>query len=298
MLTDLSAFPLTPIHDDRIEHDAFVKLIERLAAAGVDSITVLGSTGSYVYLDREERSTVIRLAIEHADGIPVFAGVGHVRTREVLRLVDDAQDAGVAGVLLAPVSYQPLTDDDVVGLFTEVSARLSVPLIVYDNPGTTRVHFTDELFARVGELPRVAAVKIPPLEGDLASATARVERLRGVLPSATTIGISGDSGAALGFAAGCDAWYSVIGGTLPEPALRITRAARSGDHACAQQQSDRLKSFWDLFARHGSYRVVAAIVELLGLATQPCLPRPVLGLTGDAREDVRAALRSLDGVKS
>lgn len=47
-------------------------------------------------------------------------------------------EGGASGVLLAPVTYQALTDDEVHGLFEDVTAELSVPLIVYDNPGRSR----------------------------------------------------------------------------------------------------------------------------------------------------------------
>jgi 4-hydroxy-tetrahydrodipicolinate synthase len=83
MFTGLSAFPLTPLANDAVDEPAFVHLIERLAEAKVDSITALGSTGSYVYLGSEERSRVARLAVEHASGTPVFIGVGALRTSHV-----------------------------------------------------------------------------------------------------------------------------------------------------------------------------------------------------------------------
>ena len=44
----LSAFPLTPTDADGVvDTDAFAVMIDRLVAAGVDSIAVLGSTGTY-----------------------------------------------------------------------------------------------------------------------------------------------------------------------------------------------------------------------------------------------------------
>ncbi|MEU5334304.1 dihydrodipicolinate synthase family protein [Streptomyces asoensis] len=128
MFTGLSAFPLTPIPGNgSVDKKAFAALVGRLATAGVDSIGALGSTGSYAYLTREERARVARIAVEHADGVPVIVGIGALRTRQVLQAAEDAQNSGAAGVLLAPVSYQPLTDDDVFGLFEEVTANLSVP---------------------------------------------------------------------------------------------------------------------------------------------------------------------------
>ncbi|PWV69081.1 dihydrodipicolinate synthase family protein [Halomonas sp. A11-A] len=144
MLTGLSAFPLTPMNESTIDEAAFVRLVERLVAAGVDSIGALGSTGNYAYLSPAERGRIARLAVAHAGDVPVIVGISALRTRDVLTLAEDAQAAGASAVLLAPMSYQPLADEEVFGLFEAVSARLSVPLCVYDNPGTTRFQFSDE----------------------------------------------------------------------------------------------------------------------------------------------------------
>jgi len=139
MFSGLSAFPLTPMNEQGIDDAAFVPLVQRLADAGVDSIGALGSTGSYAYLTREERSRVARLAVANAGGVPVIVGIGALRTREVLALAEDAQQAGASAVLLAPVSYQKLSSDEVYGLYKAVAHELSVPLCVYDNPGTGSV---------------------------------------------------------------------------------------------------------------------------------------------------------------
>lgn len=46
MFAGLSAFPLTPMDERGIDEAAFVRLVARLAEAGVDSIGALGSTGN------------------------------------------------------------------------------------------------------------------------------------------------------------------------------------------------------------------------------------------------------------
>jgi len=294
MLTGLSTFPLTPLRDDTFDATSYARIIERLARAGVDSITALGSTGSYMYLDRQERERVVRTAVEHAEKVPVLAGIGAMRTTQVHRLAEDAQSAGVSGVLLAPVTYQALSDDEVFGLFEDVTAELSVPLVVYDNPGTTHVHFTDELYARIAALPQVASIKIPALPREPEAAHQQLKQLRKHVPGSVTLGISGDGTAVNGLIAGCDAWYSAIGGTLPEPALNITRAALSGDHAVALAESQKLEPLWALFAEHGSLRVTAAIAEELGLVAADCLPRPVQGLSRPERARVAQILGALN----
>ncbi|WDZ93537.1 dihydrodipicolinate synthase family protein [Nocardiopsis sp. HUAS JQ3] len=293
MFTGLSAFPLTPLDDDRFDERAYAGLVTRLAEAGVDSIGALGSTGSYAYLGREERRRAARTAVQHADGTPVVVGIGALRTSHVQALAQDAQQAGASAVLLAPVSYQPLTDEDVFALYETVAAELSVPLVVYDNPGTTHFTFSTGLYARVAALPAVAAIKIPPVPADPAAARERVAAVRAAVPDHVTIGISGDGVAATGLNAGCRAWFSVVGGTLPAAALPLVRAALGGDAEGAAAESERLRPLWELFASHGSLRVIAAIAEHLGLVAPNCLPRPILGLPAAERERVARVVEQL-----
>ena len=72
-----------------------VRLVQRLAAAEVDSIGLLGSTGTYAYLTRAER----RRAVEAAAGclrgrVPLIVGVGALRTDDAQDLARDAEAAG------------------------------------------------------------------------------------------------------------------------------------------------------------------------------------------------------------
>lgn len=291
MFTGLSAFPLTPLRNDAVDEASFSALVNRLAESEVDSIAVLGSTGSYAYLSPDERRRVVRLAAANAGSKPLIVGVGALRTSDVLANVRCAEDAGAAGILLAPVSYQALTDDDVFGLFSNVTGATDVPVIVYDNPGTTHFTFSTELFGRIAELPGIASIKIPPVSA--AAARARVDEVRAVVPESVTLGISGDAAAAHGLSAGCDAWYSAVAGTLPEPAVRITRAVAEGRFDDATAESDRMAPLWELFAEHGSVRVIAAVAEHLGLVPQSCLPLPVRGLDAVDRRRVAGVVEEL-----
>ncbi|MFF0155948.1 dihydrodipicolinate synthase family protein [Streptomyces sp. NPDC005263] len=293
MFHGLSAFPLTPANEDGIDSTAYAALVARLAAAGVDSVGALGSTGSYAYLTREERAHALKIAVEAAHGTPVIAGIGALRTSHVLALAEDAQKAGASAVLLAPMTYQPLTEDEVFGLYEDVTRELSVSLCVYDNPGTTHVHFSDELHGRIAQLPNVGSIKIPGVPDDPAQAKARIDTLRALVPDKVTIGVSGDWMAARGLNAGCDAWYSVIGGTFPLTALALTRAAQAGHAGPAAGMSDGLEPLWTLFRRHGSLRVMCAAASHLGLTGEPNLPRPLRGLDDAAHRDVVEALDAL-----
>lgn len=295
LFTGLSAFPLTPLADDEIHEAAFVGLIQRLSTAGVDSITVLGSTGSYAYLTAYERDRIAHLAVEHAGTTPVFVGIGALRTSQILTNIDSAQRAGAAGLLLAPMTYQPLTEHDVLELFDTVTQHTDLPIIVYDNPGTTHFTFSTELYARIAALPGIASLKIPGVPAEPAKAREHVTAIRAIIPDHVTIGVSGDAFAANGLTAGCDAWYSVIGGTLPDLALAITRAIQQHRNDDALQEAQRLTPLWHLFTGFGgSLRVTAAIAEYLGLVPYQSLPLPIQGLSHSQRARVAEVVDALE----
>lgn len=295
MFSGLSAFPLTPMNENGVNQADFVTLIERLCLAEVDSIGVLGSTGNYAYLSLEERMQITHMAVKHAGKIPVIAGISALRTRDILALADQAQSAGVSAVLLAPMSYQKLSEDEVFGLYESVTRELSIALCVYDNPGTTRFEFSDELHARIAQLPNVRSIKIPGVPAVLEDAKARVKRLRAMLPSNVTIGVSGDAFGAVGLNAGCEVWYSVIGGLFPKTTLAIARAALSGNASESVRLSEQLRPIWDLFSQNGgSLRVIATAAELQQLIKVPSLPLPLRALEGPAREKLFALLNELE----
>lgn len=295
MFTGLCAFPLTPVTPADFDERGFIRILERITSAGVDSIGVLGSTGSYAYLTRQQRSHIAGIAKSHAGDIPVMVCVGAISADEVLRLADDAQAAGADALLLPPVSYQPLTDDEVFGLFELLAQHTSIPVCVYDNPGTTRFEFSDELHGRIAALHGIKSVKIPavPLSPD--EARVRVQRLKAKLPAGVTVGISGDASAAIGLNAGCQVWYSVCGGLFPRVAKEITDAAARGERERVVQLGERLSPLWALFRRYGgSIRVMAAAAGVLGLTNADCLPRPLRPLSDLEIAEVAAVIRQLD----
>ncbi|MGF9691255.1 dihydrodipicolinate synthase family protein [Rhizobium sp. 0TCS1.26] len=288
----LSAFPLTPASSDGdIDVGRFGAMISRIAAAGVGSIGVLGSTGGYAYLTREARLRAVEVAVHHAGhAVPVIAGVGALRTEWAVDLARDAAKAGADGLLLAPMSYLPLTEDEVFAGFLAVAEATDLPLCIYNNPTTTRFAFSDHLITRLAEVKTIVSVKMPlPANLDFSG---ELQRLRGFVPADFSIGYSGDWGAADSLLAGGDAWFSVVAGLLPDQALRLTRAAMSGNIEKARRLDDAFQPLWTLFRTFGSFRVMYMIGDILGLEPGSP-PRPILPLPAAQRPQVEAAVATV-----
>ncbi len=291
MISGLAAFPITPTDDDgRVDTDALQQLLARLAAAGVDQIGLLGSTGSYPYLSRPVRQRAIAAAMECVPArIPLLVGIGALRTDETIALARDARQAGAQAGLLAPVSYTPLLDHEVYEHFRAVS-QAGLPLCIYDNPATTRFTFTPGLIGRLAALPGIVALKHPAPPA--AEAAPLLATMRACVPPGFSIGVSVDWNAAAAILAGADAWYSVLAGVYPVTALRLARAARQGDTEEVHRLDHRLEPVWELFRAHSSYRVVHLAASMLGIPhARP--PRPVRPLSGEAATKVERVLGAL-----
>ncbi len=292
LFTGLSAFPLTPADENgRVETNALQALVARIVDGKADSIGVLGSTGIYAYLTREERQRAITAAVEAANGqIPVIAGIGAIRTDHVQALARDAAAAGADALLLAPVSYTPLTEDEVFQHYATVAATTGLPLCVYNNPSTTHFTFSEHLLARLSKIDAIQAVKMP-LAKDL-DFTGEILRLREKTPENFAIGYSGDWHCAEALLAGADTWYSVVGGLFPHAAAALTKAAREKDTAETARIDAMFEPLWALFKAHGSLRVIYAAASLLGL-TKARPPRPLLPLADTLLPEIEKAIAAL-----
>ncbi|ELY4609217.1 dihydrodipicolinate synthase family protein [Cronobacter turicensis] len=262
MFKGLAAFPLTPLVNGKPDEKNFVSLIENLAAARVNVIAPLGSTGSYAYLSREQRARLTALSTDAA---------------------------GARGLLLSPLSYQPLSQEEAYRLYERVARVVSVPLCIYDNPATTGFTFTQDLLCAVARLPNIGSIKLSPFS-DAAGAAAKIAALRREIPATVTLGISGDHQAADALLAGADMFCSVTAGLWPRDIRALTDAALAGDEAQAAALNGAFEPLWTLFRRHGSLRVIAAAAELSGRVAAPCLPEPLLSLQGEARAQLQTVL--------
>ncbi len=289
----VSAFPVTPQDDrGRVDAPALARTLVRLRDAGLGSVGLLGSTGSAVTLAREERRRAIEIAVETFGGtIPLLVGIGALRTDEAIRFGEDAREIGADAVLLAPVSYIPLNEDEVAVHCETVARTVGLPLCLYNNPVTTRFTFTPALIARLSRVVGIVAVKNPA--GGEDATEDGITSLRRAAAPGFSVGWSVDAHAADALIAGGDAWYSVAAGLFPAPCVAIAAAAAAGDLGEARARNGRMRPLWNLFVEWSGYRVAHEAARLLGLTPHPA-PLPILPLPAHAVERLADTIRGLE----
>eukprot|EP00038_Savillea_parva_P008465 m.177150 g.177150 ORF g.177150 m.177150 type:complete len:481 (+) comp14298_c0_seq1:52-1494(+) len=319
LLRGLSAFPVTPQSAAGVvDTEALARLVTTIATTpGVESIGLLGSTGTYAYLSREERHRAVKAAAKALDAatvpyaattsadadasskprvrpIKLVVGVGHIRTDTTIEMARDALAAGADAGLLAPVSYTPLTDEEVYQHFASVTRAVpDLPLIIYDNPSTTKFSFSDNLVGRIAaSMPTVVGLKRCAGDEGTDHASAHAALAAAVGPRVLddfSLGYARDNCIVDAMLAGGECWYSVLGGLFPEACVAMCAASLRKDADSVRRLAARLSPLWPVWNEHGSLRVAYCIAQLTHMCHHNP-PRPLLPLGGDDRARIAKAL--------
>ena len=130
---------VTPFHEDgSVNYEAFAEQIELQIAGGTDAIIVCGTTGESSTLTHEEHLDVIRYCVKQVNKrIPVIAGTGSNCTETAVYLSQEAEKAGVDGLLIVTPYYNKCTQKGLYEHFKIVAESVSLPIILYNIPGRT-----------------------------------------------------------------------------------------------------------------------------------------------------------------
>ena len=130
MLRGAIAAAVTPLRDEgaALDEEAFGPYLDFLAAAGLDGILALGTTGEGILLSAVERRRAAELFV---DGLlPAIVHCGAQTTAETCALAAHAAGAGAAGVAAISPPYFAL-DDSALLTHLAAAARAAVPVPFY-----------------------------------------------------------------------------------------------------------------------------------------------------------------------
>jgi 4-hydroxy-tetrahydrodipicolinate synthase len=293
-MTDFhGVFPylVSPIDEQgRIKSEVLIRLARDLMAAGVHGLTPLGSTGEFAYLDRAQRTEVVRATIEAADGrIPVVAGVAATTIADAVAQARSYQALGADGILAILEAYFPLKDGQVEAYFRAIADAVDVPVVLYTNPQFQRSDLTLDVIARLAEHPRIRYIK---------DASTNTGRLLSILNRC------GDKLQVFSASAHIPVAVMLIGGVgwmagpacvIPRQSVRLYELVRAGRWDEAMTLQRKLWRINEAFARYNLAACIKAGLELQGYPVGDPVP-PQSALTADERRAVGAALSDLDAL--
>ena len=281
VLTALAS-PMTV--DGSLDLDAAGALAVHLLASGHDGLVVSGTTGEAPTTTDDEKDQLLRAVLEAAGGRGhVVAGVGTNDTAHSVRLARRAAAAGAHGLLVVAPYYSRPTQDGLVAHVRAVADATDLPVMLYDIPGRSCVQFETETLLRLGEHPRVVAVK--DAKADLQAATR-------VMSGSDLAYYSGDDGMTLAYLAhGGSGVVGVTTHLLGASFARMVTAVDAGDLLTAIAEHRASLPLVDaVMTRLPGLVAVKAALHLLGLIPHDAVRLPLVPVTDAQRDDMRVAL--------
>lgn len=154
---------VTPFKDNgEVDYESFARSIEFQIENKTDAIIVCGTTGEASTLSHEEHLEVIRYCVKCVNGrIPVVAGTGSNCTETAIYLSQEAEKAGVDGLLVVTPYYNKATQKGLYEHFKMVADSVKVPILLYNIPGRTGgVNILPETVVRLcTEVENIVGVK-------------------------------------------------------------------------------------------------------------------------------------------
>ena len=259
--------------------------LDHLIAEGVHGIFVLGTNSEFYALDDDEKQAVIATAVEHVRGrVPVFAGTGAESTREAVRLTKMAEREGADGVsVITPYFVNP-TQGEIFDHYRRVAESTSLPVILYNNPGTCGgVKIDVDTVARLAQLPNILGIK--DSSGDLQNTN---EYLR-VVPERFAVLQGRDTLIFASLACGAQGAVPASANVAPALCVAIYEFYRRGDveaSRAAQLKLNPVRLSLNLGTAPGGVKVALTLMgQSIGPSRSPVGPLPP-----DKQQKMRAAL--------
>jgi len=184
---------ITPFKNNKLDEEAYIKLIHFHLENGTNGLVPAGTTGESPTLNHDEHQQVIDLCIRESNGkIPVIAGTGSNSTEEAISLTKHAENAGADGALIVTPYYNKPTQEGLYQHYKAINDNVGIPIIIYNIPSRCVIDMSVDTMARLFELKNIAGVK--DATGDLKRLDDTIKKLGNEF-----IQLTGEDGLALKF---------------------------------------------------------------------------------------------------
>ena len=247
---------LTPFKGGEVDYTAFAATVDWQVTAGMDFLVPLGTTGETPTLTESEKLQVLEVALQHAAGKPVMAGVGTnsvTGTLTNMRLLQDAD----AYLIVAPFYNKP-PQRGIYEYFKALAQSTDKPIVLYNVPGRTGCNIEAETtLALARDIPNIVGVK---------EASGNIGQIQAILdgrPDGFSVLSGNDDQTFELMQKGADGVISVASNVFPSAMADFVHALEAGKFEEAKKMDDRLNPlFKALFVEPNPIPAKAAMAQL------------------------------------
>lgn len=277
-LKGISGVHVTPYDSEGgIDKALLVRVIDRIAGAGIHNIVSAGNTGEFYALTTDEVQRVHDTALEANQGRAMFTAAVGRSLREAVALGKRAKAAGADAIM----AHQPLdpfaAPQSQAAYFAAIADQVDLPLIAYVRSD----HIKPKDLLALANHSNVIAVKFATPNVMMLSECIRASDAH------TAIWVCGlaEGWAAAFYAAGARGFTSGLVNVDPARSLAIHAALEQGDYTKARALVDSIAIFEMLRTRYNNGANVTVVKEALMIEGWPVGPVRLPGLPALDRED-------------
>ena len=161
-LSGIAAPIATPFTNGEVAYEQLRSNMQKYSKTALAGFFALGSNGESMFLTEGEKLKVFEVVLqEKADHQIVMAGAGYESTRQTISFSNQVAEMGADFVSILTPSYfkKRLTDEAMIGYYTEVADAVSVPVVAYNAPGFTGLTLTPQVIEVISRHPNVIGMK-------------------------------------------------------------------------------------------------------------------------------------------
>lgn len=280
----------TPFKDNEdLDLDGLITLTKYLLDGAVDGIMVVGGTGEFPHMDRQEKKAVVQTVSKEVNGaVPVIAGTAACTVRECITLMGDAKDAGADAAIMVPPYYFVLNEDALFCHFETLAREDILPVVVYNNPLYTGNPMSPNLLARLMRVDNIIGLKQSNADmGQL------VEALR-LTEAASSLCTGIDSQFFPALMAGASGIYSTAASVIPAQMKEIYTLFKENKFSEARRLHFKVQALNRFLEYDPGYVSPAKeALRMMGLPAGP-VRRPMPELTQSQKAGLTKALLDLN----
>lgn len=271
--------------DQSLNIKATLEHVEKMIAAGMHGMIMLGSVGENTTLEYAEKCDVLRATVAHVKGrIPVITGVAETTTRLACRFAEDAKKIGVDGLMVLPAMIYKADPRETMTHFRSVAKSTDLPILVYNNPPAYGVDITPKMFEELADEKTLIAIK------ESSDNVRRITDIKNLCGDRYILMSGVDDLVLESVLLGSVGWVSGLVNAFPHETKRMWDLATAGNWA------EALKIYrWYTPLLHLDTHV--KLVQYIKLAASECgygtetTRAPRLPLVGREREEILAIIR-------
>ena len=285
---------VTPFKNNKLDEEAYLKLINFHLENGTNGLVPAGTTGESPTLSHDEHEKVIEICIKEANGkIPVIAGTGSNSTEEAVALTKHAEKAGASGVLVVTPYYNKPTQEGLYQHYKKINDNTNLPIIIYNIPSRCVIDMSVDTMARLFELKNIAGVK--DATGDLNRLDETIKKLGNEF-----IQLTGEDGLAFEFnkrgGVGVISVTANIAPKLCSDMQKLSKSKSNNELKEAEKIDKILQPVHKSLFLESNPAPVKFAAKVLGLCSDE-IRLPLVNIKNDTEKKIRHALINAELIK-